>query len=117
MLLARSLDLVGGTLVAIDGAFFHGDASKASILTKKRLQEQMAALDQALAGAAPGGGRWTAANVAAWMSQQIGRPVAEETGWRYLRRLEWRRYRPRPQHAKADVAAQAAFVQTGSASR
>jgi hypothetical protein len=42
--LARSLDLLGGTLVAIDGAFFHGDASKASILTKKRLQEQMAAV-------------------------------------------------------------------------
>jgi transposase len=49
VLLARSLDLLGGTLVAIDGAFFHGDASKASILTKKRLQEQMAALDRSIA--------------------------------------------------------------------
>jgi len=37
VLLARRLDLLGGALVAIDGAFFHGDASKASILTKKRL--------------------------------------------------------------------------------
>ena len=74
--------------------------------------EQLAALDQALEGAAPGGGRWTAAKVAGWMRQQLGRSVAEGTGWRYLRRLDWRRYRPRPQHAKADVAAQAAFVQT-----
>jgi transposase len=49
VLLARSLDLLGGTLVAIDGAFFHGDASKASILTKKRLQEQMAAVDRSIA--------------------------------------------------------------------
>jgi transposase len=49
VLLARRLDLLGGTLVAIDGAFFHGDASKASILTKKRLQEQMAALDRSIA--------------------------------------------------------------------
>jgi len=49
VLLARSLDLLGGTLVAIDGAFFHGDASKAIILTKKRLQEQMAALDRSIA--------------------------------------------------------------------
>jgi transposase len=79
--------------------------------------EQEAALDQALAGEAPGGGRWTAAKVAAWMSLQLGRPVAEGTGWRALRRLDWRRYRPRPQHAKADVAAQAAFVQTDSASK
>jgi transposase len=78
--------------------------------------EQEAALDQALSGAAPGGGRWTARKVADWIEERIGRSVAEETGWRYLRRLDWRWYRPRPQHAKADVAAQAAFRQTDSAS-
>jgi transposase len=49
VVLARSLDLLGGALVAIDGAFFHGDASKASILTKKRLEERMAALDRSIA--------------------------------------------------------------------
>jgi transposase len=49
VVLARSLDLLGGELVAIDGAFFHGDASKASILTKKRLEERMAALDRSIA--------------------------------------------------------------------
>jgi transposase len=80
--------------------------------TRLLTSEQMVALDQALEGAAPGGGRWTAAKVAGWMRQQLGRPVAEGTGWRYLRRLDWRRYRPRPQHAKADAAAQAAFRQT-----
>jgi transposase len=41
----RELGLLGGTLVAIDGAFFHGDASKASIVTRKRLAKQLAALD------------------------------------------------------------------------
>jgi transposase len=46
VLLARELDLVSGTLVAIDGAFFHGDASKASMVTRKRLSEQLAALDR-----------------------------------------------------------------------
>src|SRR3954447_12602945 len=46
VMLARDLDLLGGDLVAIDGAFFHGDASKASIVTRKRLAEQMAALDR-----------------------------------------------------------------------
>ena len=35
-----------GELVAIDGAFFHGDASKASIQTRKRLAGQLAALDR-----------------------------------------------------------------------
>jgi transposase len=46
VLLARRLGLVGGSIVAIDGAFFHGDASKASIFTRKRLAEQIAKLDQ-----------------------------------------------------------------------
>ena len=44
--MARELDLVGGALVAIDGAFFHGNASKASIVTRKKLTEQLAALDR-----------------------------------------------------------------------
>jgi len=46
VMLARDLDLLGGDLVAIDGAFFHGDASKASIVTRKRLAEQLATLER-----------------------------------------------------------------------
>src|SRR5260221_9376084 len=46
VLLVRELGLVGGTIVAIDGSFFHGDARKASIFTRKRLAEQIAKLDQ-----------------------------------------------------------------------
>ena len=46
VLLARELGLVGGTLVAIDGALFHGDASKASIFTRRKLAEQIANLDK-----------------------------------------------------------------------
>lgn len=46
VLLARALGLVGGNVVAIDGSFFHGDASKASIFTRKRLADQIAKLDQ-----------------------------------------------------------------------
>ena len=46
VLLVRELGLVGGAVVAIDGSFFHGDASKASIFTRKRLAEQIAKLDQ-----------------------------------------------------------------------
>ena len=46
VLLLRELDLLGGELVAIDGAFFHGDASKASIKTKKRLAAQLACIDR-----------------------------------------------------------------------
>jgi transposase len=46
VLLARELGLVSGALVAIDGAFFHGDASKGSIVTRKRLSKQIALLDR-----------------------------------------------------------------------
>jgi transposase len=46
VLMARELGLLGGEVVAIDGAFFHGNASKASITTRKKLAERIAALDR-----------------------------------------------------------------------
>jgi len=46
VLLARELGLVGGSLVAIDGALFHGDAGKGSIFTRKKLTKQIADLDK-----------------------------------------------------------------------
>jgi transposase len=46
VLLARALDLVGGERVAIDGSFFDGNASKASIATRKRLAERLAKLER-----------------------------------------------------------------------
>ena len=49
VLVLRALDLGGGELVAIDGAFFDGSASKASIVTRKRLDEQLAAVDREIA--------------------------------------------------------------------
>jgi hypothetical protein len=42
----RELKLISGSLVAIDGAFFHGDASPASIATRKKLLKQVATLDR-----------------------------------------------------------------------
>jgi transposase len=46
VLLLRELGLVGGTLVAVDGALFHGNASKDSIFTRGKLAKQIARLDQ-----------------------------------------------------------------------
>jgi transposase len=46
VLVMREFDLVGGTLVAIDGALFHGNASKGSIFTRKKLAKQIAELDK-----------------------------------------------------------------------
>jgi transposase len=46
VLVVRELGLVGGEMVAIDGTFLHGDASKASITTHKKLTERLAALDR-----------------------------------------------------------------------
>ena len=46
VVIIRELGLVGGVAVAIDGAFFHGDASKATIVTRKRLAAEKAALDR-----------------------------------------------------------------------
>jgi transposase len=46
VLLMRELDLVGSSLVAVDGALFHGNASKGSIFTKGKLAKQIAELDR-----------------------------------------------------------------------
>lgn len=46
VLLLRELGLLGGGPVAIDGAFFDGNASRASITTRKKLSEQLLALDR-----------------------------------------------------------------------
>jgi transposase len=70
---------------------------------------QQAALATALEGPAPDGGLWTSTQVAAWMSAQLGRPVSPQRGWEYLRRCGFTPHRPRPRHAQADAAAQAAF--------
>ena len=45
VLLLRELDLVGGEVVAIDGAFFHGDASKASIKTQRKLAKRLTEIE------------------------------------------------------------------------
>src|SRR4051794_1998497 len=46
VLLASELALVGGELVAIDGAFFDGSASKGSIKTRRKLAKRLAEIDR-----------------------------------------------------------------------
>jgi transposase len=46
VLLARELGLVGGELVAIDGAFFDGNASKGSIKTRRKLAKRLAEIER-----------------------------------------------------------------------
>ncbi len=71
--------------------------------------EQRAALETALEGPAPNGGLWSGPQVAAWRSEQLGRPIRPQRGWEYLRRCGYTPHQPRPRHAQADAAAQAAF--------
>jgi len=53
--------------------------------------------------------RWTGGDVAAWISERIGRSVAYLLGYAYLQRLKHSQQLPRPQHVQADPAAQEAF--------
>jgi len=46
VLLMRELDLIGGSRIAVDGALFHGNASKGSIFTQSKLKRQIAHLDK-----------------------------------------------------------------------
>jgi len=74
---------------------------------------QQAQLRAALAGPAPDGGIWTCRSVARWMSQTLGRPVSEQRGWDWMRRLGFTPQRPRPRETRADPEAQAAFKKGG----
>src|SRR5262249_37533781 len=81
-----------------------GDRRHGNAGGKRRLSaEQEAELDRALEGAAPDGGLWTGRQVARWIGERTGTPVSVVCGWSYLRRLDRRRYRPRPRHARADA--------------
>jgi len=77
-------------------------------------QAQQEALRAALAGPAPDGGIWSCRSVAAWMRQTLGRPVSEQRGWEWMRRLGFTPQRPRPRETRADPAAQEAFKKGGS---
>ena len=46
VLVLRELGLMGGEVVAIDGAFFDGNASKASIKTQRKLAKRLAEIEQ-----------------------------------------------------------------------
>jgi transposase len=46
VVLVRKLGLIGGEVVAIDGAFFDGNASTGSIKTRSRIEAHLAAIDK-----------------------------------------------------------------------
>jgi len=70
---------------------------------------QQEELRATLAAAAARRERWTGYDVAAWISERIGRPVAYSLGYAYLQRLKHSQQLPRPQHVQADPVAQEAF--------
>lgn len=86
----------------------HGNPGKLPMLDDALCE----ALSEALHGPAPDGGLWDSAKARVWISEQLGRPVGQVQGWRWLRRLGWTPQSPRPHHAKGDVAAQEAFKKT-----
>jgi transposase len=76
---------------------------------------QYTALASALDQPPPDGGLWTGPKVAAWTGARLVRPVYPQRGWELLQRLGLRPKVPRPRHAKADPAAQAAFKKSSPA--
>ncbi len=76
-----------------------------TLLTPAQLEE----LRLALAGPAPEGERWSGRVVGEWMAARLGRPVAYQRGWDYLRRVGARLRQPRPRHVAASAEEQDAF--------
>lgn len=83
----------------------HGNAGAKPLLS----ETQQVALAEALQAPPPQGGLWSGPKVAAWIAAQTGRKIRPQRGWDYLLKLGFTLQRPRPRHAQADAAAQAAF--------
>ncbi|HET7037532.1 MAG TPA: winged helix-turn-helix domain-containing protein [Thermomicrobiaceae bacterium] len=88
----------------------HGNPGAVPLLEASQ-QEQLRAV---LGGPAPDGDVWTCRTVAAWMSEQVGRPISAQRGWEWMRRLGFTPQRPRPRETRADPETQAAFKKGGS---
>jgi transposase len=71
--------------------------------------EQVAQLWQVLQSSPADGGLWNGPKLARWMSELLGRPVAPQRGWDYLKGLEMRLRRPRPEHQEATLEEQQAW--------
>lgn len=76
VLLMRELDLIDGSRVAVDGALFHGNASKGSIFTQGKLEKQIAHLDKEIEAY----GRALDANDAEEVKQWTGGPGGGSKG-------------------------------------
>lgn len=68
--------------------------------------QQQALLWQALQEPPADGGLWTGVKVANWMSELLGREIAPQRGWEYLKGLEYVRRRPRPEHEQSSLLEQ-----------
>ncbi len=62
-----------------------------------------------LEGASQDGTPWSGPKVARWMSEKLGRQIAPQRGWDYLRRAGHTPQQPRPHHEGASAEAQATF--------
>lgn len=84
----------------------HTDSYRPAPLLSPALQEE---LRQLLAEATRRNAPWTGQDVANWMSERLGRPVAYSVGWSYLVRLKHSLQAPRPRHVLADAQEQDTF--------
>lgn len=89
------------------GASSLGDQRKQNKGAKPLLNDQQQALLwQALQEAPADRGLWTGVSVAIWMSELLGRKIAPQRGWDYLKGLEYVRRRPRPEHQQSSLLEQ-----------
>jgi transposase len=80
------------------------DGRKANGAAPKLNEAQQAELFAALQAEPPDGGIWTGPKVAAFARGRFGVEVRDHAGWRWLRRLGFRRKVPRPRHPRAAAA-------------
>ena len=90
-----------------DGPSAIGDQRHQNVGAPTLLDDvQQAQLLQALEEAPIDGDLWDGPKVAQWMSDLLGFEVYPQRGWEYLRAMELRLLRPRPEHVESDEVVQ-----------
>lgn len=71
----------------------HANPGQPTLVSPAKREE----LRERLAAPPPDGGLWTGPKVAAWLTQQLGRPISSQRAWEALQRTRFSLQQPRPQ--------------------
>jgi len=103
--IARRYEREGGVEALGESRHRNPGAKERALLDELSREELREALKEPPAD----GGMWNSRKVARWISSKVGRKVAKQRGWEYLRKVGYTPQIPRPADTQSQAAEQEAF--------